>query len=184
MLTRFVPAIAAASLALAAAMPAHAVVTIYTAVLTGPNETPPNSSPAIGLGIVTFDSVALTMKVSEQYFGLVGGVVSGSHIHCCTATAGTGTAPVVVDFMSSGFPTTSYGNFDFTFTLTSSVFATLSAGAAAGLAYLNIHTTPTYPGGEILGFLTAAPVPEPGGAALMLAGVAALGGLALRRRPS
>ena len=174
-------AVATAVLALSAAMPAAAVTTVFTTVMTGPQEATPNNSPAIGLGIVTFDDVALTMKVSEQYFGLIGGAVTGSHIHCCTAVAGTGTGPVVVDFMGSGFPTTSaYGNFDFTYTLSATTFATLSAGAAAGKAYLNIHNA-AFPGGEIRGFL-AAPVPEPGTYGLMLGGLAAVGFIARRRK--
>ena len=169
----------AAAVTLLATAPASAVTTVYNVFLTGPQEAPPNTSPAIGLGIVTFDDVALTMKVNEQYFGLTGGAVNGAHIHCCTATAGTGTAPVVVDFLSFGFPTTSFGNFDFTFTLAPAVFATLNAGSAAGKSYLNIHNA-TYPGGEIRGFLIAA-VPEPGTYGLMLGGLGAIG-LMVRRR--
>ena len=176
---KLLSAVAIAALGLCAAVPAHAITTVYTAVLTGPAEAPPNNSPAFGLGIVTFDSVASTMKVNEQYFGLTGGAVTGAHIHCCTTVANTGTAPVVVDFVASGFPTTSFGNFDFTFTLAPSLFATLTAGAAAGQAYLNIHTT-ALPGGEIRGFLTA-PVPEPASYALLLGGLAAVGWFARRK---
>ncbi len=173
-------AVSVAVLTLCAAVPAHAITTVYTTVMTGPAESPPNSSTAVGLGIVTFDSVALTMKVNEQYFGLTGGPVTGSHIHCCTAAANTGTAPVVVDFFSSGFPTSAFGNFDFTYTLSAATFATLNAGAAAGQAYLNIHNA-AFPGGEIRGFLTAA-VPEPATYGLMALGLGAIGGLSLARR--
>jgi hypothetical protein len=56
--------------------------------------------------------------------------------------------------------------------------AALVAGAAAGLVYLNIHTT-FAPGGEIRGFLEAASVPEPGTLAY---GVIGLAGIALIRR--
>jgi hypothetical protein len=51
----------------------------------------------------------------------------------------------------------------------------LLAGAAAGEAYVNLHTS-AYPGGEIRGFLQgpALPVPEPAALVLMLAGAAAV----------
>jgi len=49
--------------------------------------------------------------------------------------------------------------------------AALVAGAAAGEAYLNIHST-VVPGGEIRGFLV--PVPEPGTLSLAVAGLAGI----------
>jgi MYXO-CTERM domain-containing protein len=54
--------------------------------------------------------------------------------------------------------------------------AALAAGAAAGLVYLNIHSTSA--GGEILGFLE--PVPEPDTLALAVAGLAGI--VLIRRR--
>lgn len=180
MLKRTLPFAATAVAALLTAMPAAAVVTTYTATLTGPSESPPNNSPALGLAIVTFNDAALTVTVNEMFVGLTGGPVTGAHIHCCTTTALTGTAPVFLDFSGTGFPTTAYGNYDNTFTLSAANFATLSAGAAAGKAYVNIHNA-TYPSGEIRGFLVT-PVPEPATYALMLGGVAAIGFVARRRR--
>jgi hypothetical protein len=49
--------------------------------------------------------------------------------------------------------------------------STLAAGAAAGEAYLNIHST-VDPGGEIRGFLV--PTPEPGTMALAIAALAGI----------
>ena len=181
MMLKQITAVAAAAVVMMAASPAIAATTTFSVTLNGASEATPNASPAMGLGLVTFNDVALTMTVNELYFGLTGGPVTGSHLHCCTAVAGTGTAPVVVDFMSSGFPTTLSGNFDFTFTLSPTTFATLAAGAAAGRAYLNIHNA-TFPGGEIRGFLVATAVPEPGTYALMLAGLAGIGFLSRRRQ--
>jgi hypothetical protein len=54
----------------------------------------------------------------------------------------------------------------------------LLSGAAAGRAYLNIHTT-EFPNGEIRGFLIA--VPEPGTWAMMILGFG-IAGASLRRR--
>ena len=49
-----------------------------------------------------------------------------------------------------------------------------------GRAYLNIHSLPSFPGGEIRGFLQQ--VPEPG--TLLLLGMGVAGFLSTRRRPS
>ena len=56
--------------------------------------------------------------------------------------------------------------------------AALVAGAAAGEAYLNIHST-VVPGGEIRGFLVQ--VPEPGTLSFAVAGLAGIF-IASRRR--
>jgi hypothetical protein len=57
--------------------------------------------------------------------------------------------------------------------------AAFFAGMTAGNSYFNIHTT-EFGGGEIRANL--APIPEPTTYALFLAGLAAVGGMAARRR--
>ncbi len=183
------------ALALAAASPALAAITVYEAVLSGGAEAPPNASPGTGVGIATFDSVANTMHLEITFAGLVG-ITTASHIHCCTAAPGTGTAGVATTTpYFPGFPIgVSSGIYDHTFDMLSAgsynpsfvtahtdvatAYAFLLAGIADGKAYLNIHTS-AYPGGEIRGFLVA--VPEPETYALMLLGLGAIG-LASRRR--
>lgn len=172
----------------------HSAVIVYDAFLSGPNEAPPNASPGTGVAIVTINDFANTMRVQVNFSGLLG-TTTASHIHCCTAVPGAGTASVATTTPSfTGFPLgVTSGTMDQTYdmTLTSSynpsyitanggtpstAEAALFAGIAAGTAYLNIHTT-VVPGGEIRGFLV--PVPEPG--TLLLAG-AVLAGLIVRRR--
>lgn len=157
----------------------------YSAVLSGPAEAPPNSSPGIGTAVVTVDLDLATMRVQTVFSGLQG-TVTASHIHCCTVSPGTGTAgvatvlPTFIDFPLG----VTAGSYDRTYDLTSAssygaAFVTanggttsgamnaLLAGLADGKAYLNIHTS-AFPGGEIRGFLQ---VPEPASGSLLLIGL-------------
>jgi hypothetical protein len=172
--------VAGAVLALASVMPAHAVTYVYAASMNAAAEGPSVLSPGQGFAVVTFDDVALTVSVTENWAFLTN-AVTGNHIHCCTAVAGTGSVPVVVPF--TAVPTGTSGFYTNTFTLSSSAFGTLLTGTAAGKAYVNLHTA-TYPGGEIRGFLQgpALPVPESGTSALMLAGALAVGAVVRKRR--
>jgi len=192
---KFTPLIAGGALALATAAPAFAVTAVYTAVLTGPNESPANASPATGFATVTFDLAANTMHVQASFAGLVAGVTA-SHIHCCTAVAGTGTAGVATTTPTfTGFPSgVTSGTYDHTFDMLAApsynpsfvtahtdvagAYSFLLAGIGVGQVYLNIHTT-QFPGGEIRGFLQA--VPEPETYALMLVGLGAIGWMNRRR---
>jgi hypothetical protein len=178
-------------------VPSFAHTEIYQATLTGPAEAPPNSSPGTGNARVTFDFDLATMRVEASFSALLGNVTV-AHIHCCTATALAGTAGVATALPSfPGFPAgVTGGSYDQTFDLTlassynpafvtaqggslSGALNALAAGAAAGKAYFNIHTS-QFPGGEIRGFLQ--PVPEAETYALMLAGLGIVGAVARARR--
>jgi hypothetical protein len=181
--------------AVAVAMPAAASDSVYTTTLTGPNEAPPNNSPATGSATVTIDPDLHTMRVQETFSGLTGDTTA-AHIHCCTSTADTGTAMVATTTPTfPHFPlNVTSGSYDTTFNMTnasnynpdfiaahggttSSAFNALVAGMDNGTAYSNIHTT-VFSSGEIRGFL--APVPEPQTYAMLLAGLAVLS-VSLRR---
>ncbi len=177
----------------------HAGATTYIVVLDGPKESPPNASPGVGEASVLFDASSHTLSLSMSFSGLLG-TTTASHIHCCTAVPGIGTAPVATQTPAfAGFPlgvtSGSYSNtwdtslpatWNSSFITahggtTAGAEAAFGAGLTAGDAYLNIHTT-VVPGGEIRGFLVAAHVPEPAGWAMLAAGIVPL--LMLRRRPS
>ena len=192
---RIAPLILASAAALAFTSPACAGDEIFVTTLSGAAEAVPNASPATGWARITIDNILMTMRVEASFADLVAGNTA-SHIHCCTAAPGTGTAGVAtVTPTFTGFPTgVTSGTYDHLFDMTlasswnpsfvtanggtpTAAFAVFLAGIEAGDAYFNIHSS-TFPGGEIRGFLT--PVPEPSSYALMLAGLG-LAGLAARR---
>jgi hypothetical protein len=178
----------------ALAAQASAAILTYDTTLSGPAESPSNASPGTGFAEVIIDNTANTMRVEVTFSGLVA-PTTASHIHCCTASPGTGVAGVATTLPTfTGFPLgVTSGNYDHTFdmSLASSynpafmtttplaAFGVLQTGLNAGDAYLNIHSI-SFPGGEIRGFLHA--VPEPSTWAMMILGFAGVGFMAYRRR--
>jgi hypothetical protein len=177
---------------------AGATVINYNVVLDGPSESPANASPGTGIGLITIDTILNTMRVQSSFSGLTG-TTTASHIHAATAVAFAGTAGVATQTPSfSGFPLgVTSGSMDQTLDLTlassynpayvtanggtpATALVALEAAMASGKSYLNIHSS-TFGGGEIRGFLIAAPVPEPASVGLICLGVCVLG-MARRRR--
>lgn len=164
---------------------------IYTGVLSGAAEAPPNASPATGNVTVTIDTTLQTMRIQAMFSGLTG-TSTAAHIHGRTSVPGAGTAGVITQVPSFvGFPLgVTSGSYDNTFDLTlassfSPTYVTNNGGTVAsartaflsaladGATYFNLHSS-TFAGGEIRAFL----VPEPSAALLALAAAP----LFLRRR--
>ena len=185
-MTNFSRLLTMTAAALAVAGAAHAQTFVFTALLTGPAESPPNTSPGTGTSTVTVNMTLSTMRVQAMFSGLLGNLTV-AHIHAPTAVAGTGTGGVATPTPSfSGFPAgTTSGSYDQTFDLTlassyNAAFVTASGSISQamsrlvlalqeGKAYLNLHSS-QFPGGEIRGFY----VPTPGAAsAFVVAGLVA-----------
>jgi hypothetical protein len=166
----------------------------WLARFSGLTETPPNNSPGTGFSILTLTGDNL--RVQATFSGLLG-PSTVAHIHCCTATPGTGAAGVATPTPSfPGFPTgVTAGSYDQTFDLTlasswNTGFVNANGGIAGartafinGLnnqrAYFNVHSQ-TFTGGEINGFFVV--IPEPQTYAMLGTGLLVLGVVTRRRR--
>ena len=153
-----------------------AATTRFIFVLSGANENPTNTSPATGSGFADIDTTAHTLHVNVVFSGLTSNTTM-AHIHCCIVPPlNTNVATPVPAF--PGFPLgVTSGAYEHTLDLTQAsswnasfitanggtpagAEAALAAGAAAGQAYFNIHTT-NFPPGEIRSFLAAAQAQPP-----------------------
>lgn len=168
--------------------------TFFTANASGALENPPNASP--GASRIEVSVGKESMSVDVNFSNLIS-ESSAAHIHCCTTSAFSGSAPVAVPFpdFPTGVTAGHYSNtlslskdssFDPTFeksnggTVEGATTALLNA-IAANEAYVNIHST-EFPNGEIRGWLVAAPIPEPAEWAMLCLGVGGLLWLSRRRR--
>jgi hypothetical protein len=114
----------------------------FRATLNGANERPtPTPSTATGTATLIFNNDTKIFTITTTYTALQGGVVSGAHIHKGDATVA---GPVVFGFSTLTSP--------IIYTSTA-ITAAQEADLKAGLYYVNVHSTPTYPGGEIRGQL-------------------------------
>jgi hypothetical protein len=141
----------------------------FQATLTGLGETPPNASPAFGLGTVVLSLDQTHITVDESWSGLLS-PATASHIH---GPGGFGTNAAVL-FPFSGVPAATSGSIpEQTFSITPTQVSYLFSG----YLYMNVHDS-VFPGGEIRGQLQL--VPEP--AVASLAAIGALLFLANFRR--
>jgi CHRD domain-containing protein/PEP-CTERM motif-containing protein len=192
-------------LSLTTAVGARAEPILYSAVLLGPSESPPNTSPGFGFSLVQYDPDSHMLEILAGFAGLTA-PVTAAHIHCCVDPPGiAGVATPVPLF--PGFPTgVMSGFYEHAFDLTDAMSfnpafvmanggtplaaeLALAGGLSQGMAYFNIHTT-EFPAGEIRGFLQRVnggggggpgPIPEP--ATLLLVGSgAAMAWIGRRRR--
>ena len=177
-------------------LPLYAAPISFSAILTGPNEEPPNASTGSGVAVVTLDDLAHTLQVQVLFADLIG-LTTASHIHVINGPGDLNTADTVGPVATTtptfpGFPSgVTGGSYNETFDslddgtyrpgfITASGGTTALAEAALftaiieGRAYLNIHSE-TFPGGEIRGFLepAATPIPEPASLLLLGSGFAA-----------
>ncbi len=168
----------------------------WTTTLSGPNESPTNSSPGTGQAVLSLNGSNLSVNMT--FMNLLG-TATAAHLHCCTTVpfaGAAGVATVVPSF--TGFPLgVTSGSYSHIFDLmldssynpaflaangndAATAMASLVNGMNSGQVYLNIHTT-AFPGGEIRGF-TATTTPEPGTLLLLGTGLPLLGAAVRRKR--
>jgi CHRD domain-containing protein/PEP-CTERM motif-containing protein len=138
----------------------------FISILTGSQETPPNTSTALGFGTIVLNDAHTAAILSLQWAGLSSNLTA-AHIHL-GAPGVNGAGARLLNFASSGGTSGLLTNVDWIFqpvTTTSGVVLSVQDQVDALLAgniYFNIHTE-VFTGGEIRGqvFEDCRPVPEP-----------------------
>ncbi len=120
-------------------------------IMSGAQETPANSSTALGKLDVYYSKTTRTLNFSFEWSGLTG-AVTAFHIH---GLAPTGYSTGVVQTLStsgivrcSASSTTACGRYSGTMQVDG--FVVKEQDLLNGMYYVNLHTS-TYPGGEIRG---------------------------------
>ena len=197
-------------LALAAPLAANATLFDFTTTLKGSNEVPGILSAATGFAALQYNDGGTVGMGDDSFFVLIGasgltGTPSGWHIHGAATTTENGPVRVNVGAFLGGTagPGTlvSGGLISASNPLLLPLFSvpvTSPSGSNAGhpamsflsmlqshLAYVNVHTPGPggFPGGEVRGqLLQVTVVPEPETYAMLLAGLALIGSVVVRRR--
>jgi len=134
----------------------------YVATLSGANEKPnSNTSTATGSWTGVLNPTTNVMTYTLTYSGLTPSS-SGAHIHAQSDASGT--ANVVLNFATFAGATTAFTTGNTSGTAAGSVNMaggtvtglsitgdSLRKAMDAGMAYVNVHSTPTFGGGEIRG---------------------------------
>jgi CHRD domain len=134
--------------------------TVFTTALSGANETPPpgNSSAATGTATFTVDGGTMAWTASSSPLN---GKLSGFHIHLADAGVAGSVVVTLTGSLSQALDKGTDGGGSFTAPDTTAKnadggpmsFDDLVQAMRDGHTYVNMHDTPTYPGGEIRGQL-------------------------------
>lgn len=159
------------------ALPAHADINSFIALMNGANEAPGVGDPdGYGIGSVIIDTAANTVSWSFLVNNIamsndIAMPLAGAHIHAGAAGVA---GPVIVNFSGQ---LSGANMFDVD-------LASINSGNAADF-YLNVHNA-DFPAGAIRGQLqfvgSIAAVPEPATFAMLFSGLGVVGLLARRRR--
>ncbi len=123
---------------------------LFSANLSGSQETIPNNSTATGIGSVLLNDAENQITVNLSWIGLTA-PATAAHIHGAAAQGSN--APVLFGF--SGVPNSISGNIS---EQSFAINTTQVSDLKNGLFYFNVHNA-NFPAGEIRGQITA--VPEP-----------------------